>query len=403
MRKNTLFTFIKALRNLNYTKILLLFLFFTASLSAQNWNEIIKASASDGANVDYFGYSVAISGDVAIVGAYAEDPNGIGNAGAAYIFERNSSGTWVEEQKIVASDGAQSDVFGRSVAISGDVAIVGAYRDNNIAGSAYIFSANNANTTPTDITLSASAIDENVATATTVGSFSTTDADTTDTHTYSLVAGTGDTNNASFTIDGADLKTNAAIDYETNTTLSIRVQTNDGTATFEKEITITVNDLDDTPPTVVTQDITVQLDADGNASIVAADIDNGSSDVSGNVTLSLGASSLQAGFNDATLDNGFELVNGADWVSGIAGSGNLNAEFVAKKTSSGRNYLRTVASDFINSDFEVTFTYDDSNVGGGGDMLTFLGIGDPSVTEGLFSEPDMGIFLRDHSNQNGSA
>ena len=96
-------------------------------------------------------------------------------------------------------------------------------------------------------------------------------------------------------------------------------------------------------------------------------------------------------------------MNGADWVSGISGSGNLNGAFVAKKTSSGRNYLRTVASDFINSDFEVIFTYDDSNVASGGDMLTFLGIGDPSVTEGLFSEPDMGIYLRDHSNQNNSA
>ena len=154
---------------------------------------------------------------------------------------------------------------------------------------------------------------------------------------------------------------------------------------------------------MVAQDITVQLDANGSASITAGQIDNGSSDVSGNVTLSLGASSLQAGFNNTALDSGFELVNGADWVSGIAGSGNLNAEFVAKKTSSGRNYLRTVASDFINSDFEVTFTYDDSDVNGGGDMLTFLGIGDPSVTEALWSEPDLGIFLRDHSNQNQSA
>ncbi|WP_297814520.1 Ig-like domain-containing protein [uncultured Polaribacter sp.] len=169
------------------------------------------------------------------------------------------------------------------------------------------------------------------------------------------------------------------------------------------EVTRTVNVVDTTAPTVVTKDITVQLDANGNASITAGDIDNGSSDNSGNVTLSLGSSSLQAGFNNTALDSGFELVNGADWVSGISGSGNLNGAFVAKKTSSGRNYLRTVASDFINSDFEVIFTYDDSNVASGGDMLTFLGIGDPSVTEGLFPEPDLGIYLRDHSNQNNSA
>ena len=135
------------------------------------------------------------------------------------------------------------------------------------------------------------------------------------------------------------------------------------------EVTRTVNVVDTTAPTVVTKDITVQLDANGNASITAGDIDNGSSDNSGNVTLSLGSSSLQAGFNNTALDSGFELVNGADWVSGISGSGNLNGAFVAKKTSSGRNYLRTVASDFINSDFEVIFTYDDSNVASGGDIV----------------------------------
>ena len=81
----------------------------------------------------------------AIVGAYKED-TGATDAGAAYIFERNGDGSWnaTETQKIQASDKAESDYFGNSVAISGTTAIVGAYYEdmgdtNDYAGTAYIF------------------------------------------------------------------------------------------------------------------------------------------------------------------------------------------------------------------------------------------------------------------------
>jgi hypothetical protein len=120
-------------------------------LMAQNWDEVVKAVASDRASSDWFGYSVSISGDYAIVGAKQEDHNAAGgqfldNAGAAYIL-KNNSGTWTVVQKLVASDRATDDEFGASVAISGDYAIVGAPRktvkvgfDNqSYAGSAYIF------------------------------------------------------------------------------------------------------------------------------------------------------------------------------------------------------------------------------------------------------------------------
>jgi hypothetical protein len=120
--------------------------------TAQNWNQIIKAAANDRGAVDQFGYSVAISGDYAIVGANSEDEDALGAAtlgdvGSAYIFVRSGS-TWSQQQKIVASDRAASDLFGTSVAISGDYAIVGADREDedtsgaatlSFAGSAYIF------------------------------------------------------------------------------------------------------------------------------------------------------------------------------------------------------------------------------------------------------------------------
>ena len=119
---------------------------------AQNWNQIIKAAASDRAPGDEFGRSVAISGDYAIVGASEEGEDAAGantpnDAGCAYIFKRIGA-TWVQEAKIVASDKAGREYFGTSVAISGDYVIVGAFGEDedaaggntlNDAGSAYIF------------------------------------------------------------------------------------------------------------------------------------------------------------------------------------------------------------------------------------------------------------------------
>ncbi len=111
-----------------------------------------KVVAPDRAAADLFGWSVAISGNYAIVGAYQEDEDGGGGttrslAGSAYIFA-NHNGTWANVQKIVAGDRASEDYFGKSVAISGEYAIAGAPGQdldasggNNLswAGAAYIF------------------------------------------------------------------------------------------------------------------------------------------------------------------------------------------------------------------------------------------------------------------------
>ena len=106
------------------------------------WTQQQKLTASDGAAVDNFGYSVAISGDTVIVGALIDDNAGGTDAGSAYIFTRSGS-IWTQQQKLTASDGAASDEFGVSVAISGDTVIVGALLDDNAggadAGGAYVF------------------------------------------------------------------------------------------------------------------------------------------------------------------------------------------------------------------------------------------------------------------------
>src|SRR6185436_3666310 len=93
------------------------------------WTEQQKLLASDGAAVDRFAWSVSVSGDTAVIGAYLADAVGAPDAGAAYVFVR-SGATWSEQQKIVASDGTGGDGFGSSVSISADTVAVGAAFDD---------------------------------------------------------------------------------------------------------------------------------------------------------------------------------------------------------------------------------------------------------------------------------
>jgi len=103
--------------------------------------EVNKILASNGGGSDEFGFSVSISGDYAIVGAYAEDTTA-SDSGAAYIFKKNSTGGFEEVNMVIASDGAASDEFGFAVSISGDYCIVGASGKNETTGAAYIFKKN---------------------------------------------------------------------------------------------------------------------------------------------------------------------------------------------------------------------------------------------------------------------
>ncbi len=115
---------------------------------ANNWGEVKHLFAADGAAFDGFGQSVAVSGDTAVVGSYADDIGANANRGSAYIYERNNggAGNWGEIKKVTASDGALGDEFGAAVAIEANLLIVGAFTDDtgtNInQGSAYVFDRN---------------------------------------------------------------------------------------------------------------------------------------------------------------------------------------------------------------------------------------------------------------------
>ena len=101
---------------------------------------------------------------------------------------------------------------------------------------------------PTDITLSSATVAEDSAAETVIGTFSTTDADADDTFTYTLVSGSGDDDNSLFSIDGDALTLDStSLDYETTSSLSIRVKTTDAAgATYEKAFVITVTDVYET-------------------------------------------------------------------------------------------------------------------------------------------------------------
>lgn len=108
------------------------------------WRQQSKLAAADGDTGDFFGGSVTLAGDTAIVGAPEDDdPNGE-RAGSAYVFER-SDGAWSQQTKIVPDDGDRIDLFGVAVALTDDgtTALVGARVDEDPngrqAGSAYIF------------------------------------------------------------------------------------------------------------------------------------------------------------------------------------------------------------------------------------------------------------------------
>jgi CSLREA domain-containing protein len=115
------------------------------------WTEQQKLAALDGAPVDLFGASVAISGNTIAVGAYEDDdlngvPTGISyfDSGSAYVFVRNGN-VWTEQQKLTASDGNDFDWFGYSIAIDGDTIVVGAENDDSSTGSAYVFTRSGTN------------------------------------------------------------------------------------------------------------------------------------------------------------------------------------------------------------------------------------------------------------------
>ncbi|KAH8084483.1 hypothetical protein JL720_7981 [Aureococcus anophagefferens] len=126
-------------------------IFFVWGLAPKaSGQELAKLVASDAAEDDYFGRSVAVSGDLVVAGAYGNGDAG-SSSGSAYVFRTTNDGaSWTQTAKLVASDAAAGDFFGTSVAVSGDLVVVGAPCNDDAgpySGSAYVFRTTNDGTT----------------------------------------------------------------------------------------------------------------------------------------------------------------------------------------------------------------------------------------------------------------
>lgn len=119
------------------------------------------------------------------------------------------------------------------------------------------------NEPPTAVALDNTSIDENQAIGSLVGSLSTTDADTADTHTYTLVAGDGDTDNAAFSINGNTLLSAEIFDFEVKNNYAIRVRSTDAAgATTEGTFAITISDLNEPPTDLSLSNTSIPFDSE---------------------------------------------------------------------------------------------------------------------------------------------
>jgi hypothetical protein len=189
--------------------------------------------------------------------------------------------------------------FFRIVNLQG--AVFATDRDSLNKSYEFTITDNDTGNAPTDISIADNLVPENQPIATEVGVFSTTDLDVGDVFVYTLVAGVGATNNASFTISGQSLLTNAVFDYETKSSYSIRVRSTDASgAYFEKVFTINITNLNDAP---IISGIPDQTVAEGTA-FALIELDNWVSDpdnASSTLTWSIsGDNNISASINPAT-------------------------------------------------------------------------------------------------------
>ncbi|MCC9655362.1 cadherin domain-containing protein [Rhodopirellula halodulae] len=227
----------------------------------------------------------------------------------------------------------------------------------------------NGNNAPTAIALDNSSIAEDAASGSTVGSLSTTDADSGDTFTYALVSGDGDTDNASFTINGSDVVTATDLDFETQSSYSIRVQTTDSAGdTFEQTFTITVTDVNDAPTAIALDNTAIADDSPSGTTVGAlstTDADAGD----------MFTYALVSGDGDA--DNASFTING----------GNLETSAVLDFDTQASYSVRVQSTDAGGATVEQVFTITEAN---GNNAPTAIALDNSSIAEDAASGSTVG-------------
>lgn len=226
-----------------------------------------------------------------------------------------------------------------------------------------------ANAAPTNISLSPSSVNENVAANTTVGALITSDLDAGNTFTYTLVSGTGSTDNGAFNISGTNLRISSIPDFETKSSYSIRVRSTDqGGLFFEKSFTVTVNDLNEAP-------INIALSANSlNENLVA--------------NTSLGT--LSSTDPDANNTFTYTLVSGAGSTDNLAfniNGSNLritaSPDFETKSSYTVR--VRTTDQGGLYFEKVFTITVNDLN-----EVLTDMALSENNVSENVAANTTIG-------------
>src|SRR5262249_33408755 len=216
-----------------------------------------------------------------------------------------------------SGDGIQTTAFGPTIdrfldvtlQANGDIVAVRSRFHRTHTDFALARSEGDRNPSPNGLSLGPASVDENVVVGSVVGKFTSSDPDPDQTFTYELVPGPGGDEDLSFTIDGDQLKTNHALDFEAKSSYSIRVQTTDqGGLSLEQTFTITVNDLNEAPTVTGTQAVQAMTDKDVFpvfAGVTVADEDRPAQTLTVTVTVShpehggFSAASLAAGgFDD---------------------------------------------------------------------------------------------------------
>ncbi|MFT7034260.1 MAG: hypothetical protein ACJA2S_002773, partial [Cyclobacteriaceae bacterium] len=195
------------------------------------------------------------------------------------------------------------------------------------------------NNEPTNIELSANTVDENLAVATVIGQFSSVDIDLGDTFTYTLVVGEGDQNNTAFTIENNNLKTAQSLNYESNDTYSIRVQTTDTrNGIFSSQFTVSIGDVNDEPTDILISDNAI----DENAEIgsLLSDLSTTDEDINDAFTYSLMA-------GDGSEDNASFTIEGAKLKT------NASINFEAKNSYSIRIQTEDSGQEIFSKAFVI--------------------------------------------------
>ncbi len=286
----------------------LLALILTLGLTSESQAAISAATidkllASDGAANEIFGISVSIAGDTAVIGARLDDDNG-NDSGSAYVFVRDGSNNWSQQAKLTANDGAASDQFGISVSIAGDTAVIGAFLDDdngNDSGSAYLFDLNSLtpNSAPIAQNDSTGPVDNAGFLAIDV---LTNDEDSDGSLDVSSVTKVTEPSNGTATV---------------NTTTGLITYTHDGSATTSDSFTYTVLDNEGAVSNVATVTLTINEVVIPNVPPTAQDDTAGSIDNAGSLVIDVltndsdndGSLDVSSVIKETEPDNGTATIN----------------------------------------------------------------------------------------------